>query len=91
VIAFFRDLNKSIASISQSLNPGGLMVWILGNRIVGGKRVPLDKVVAELLNNYKISLLTTIIRQIPSKRMAIKNNGANTMSAESILLMRKAH
>ncbi len=90
VTAFFRDLDACLGSILKGLRPGGLMVWTLGNRKVGGQRVPLDKILSELFAVHRVSLLCKLTRQISSKRMAPKNNMADTMSTEAILVMRKA-
>jgi len=90
VTAFFRDLDACLDPIMSRLRPGGLMVWILGNRKVGGKRVPLDTILSELLMAHQATLLCRLARRIPSKRMALKNNFADTISTEAILVMRKA-
>lgn len=90
VIAFFRDLNACFVPILGSLHPGGLMAWTLGNRKVGGKKVPLDKILSELLAVHNTTLLCKVRRRISSKRMALKNNVADTMSSEAIMVMRKA-
>jgi len=90
VTAFFRDLDSCLGAILDSLWPGGIMVWTLGNRRVGGKCVPLDLILGDLLQAYDSSLLCKLTRRIPSKRMAIKNNFSDTMSSETILVMRKA-
>lgn len=90
VTAFFRDLDGCLCPILTGLRPGGLMVWTLGNRKVGGKRVPLDRILAELLQAHHATLLCKLTRRISSKRMAPKNNIADTMSSETILVMRKA-
>ena len=90
VSAFFRDLDNCLDPILKYLRPGGLMIWILGNRKVGGKRVPLDRVLTDLLQAHDAKLLCELTRQISSKRMAPKNNIADTMSSETILVMRKA-
>ncbi len=90
VTAFFRDLDACFDPILKTLRRGGLMVWTLGNRKVGGKRVPLDRILAELLSAHDAKLLCTLMRRISSKRMAPKNNIADTMSSETILVMRKA-
>lgn len=90
VTAFFRDLDSCFPPILRSLRPGGLMAWTLGNRKVGGKRVPLDKILSELLEDHNAQLLIKMSRKISSKRMAPKNSVAETMSSESILVMRKA-
>ena len=90
VIAFFRDLDRCLHPILQMLRPGGLMVWILGNRKVGGRRVPLDTILRELVESRHASLICRLMRRIPSKRMAVRNSIAETISTESILVMRKA-
>lgn len=89
VIAFFRDLDCSLGPILKTLHKDGLMVWTLGNRKVGGKRVPLDLILEELLLDHKAKLLCKLSREISSKKMAFKNNIADTMSQETILIMRK--
>lgn len=90
VTAFFRDLDVCLEPILKCLRPGGLMVWTLGNRKVGGKRVPLDRILSDMLQARDAMLLCKLKRRISSKRMASKNNIADTMSSETILVMRKA-
>lgn len=90
VTSFFRDLNDSIPPILDGLRPGGIMVWTLGNRKVGGLRVPLDRILSELLENNATTVISKLTRNIPSKRMALKNSISDTMSTETILVMRKA-
>jgi hypothetical protein len=90
VSAFFRDLDCCLDPILRGLRPGGLMVWTLGNRKVGGKRVPLDRILSDMLQAHDATLLCKLARRISSKRMAPKNNIADTMSSETILVMRKA-
>ncbi len=89
ITAFFRDLNDSLRTILKTLRPGGLMVWVLGNRRVAGKRVPLDRILTELLESFDSVAVAALKRRIHSKRMALKNSVAKTMSAETILVMRK--
>jgi hypothetical protein len=90
VTAFFRDLDASLVPVLNGLRPGGLMVWTLGNRKVGGRRVPLDSILSDLLSAHQAKLLCKLTRRISSKRMPSKNNIADTMSSEAILVMRKA-
>ena len=90
VTAFFHDIDDCLDPILKMLRPGGLMVWTLGNRKVGQIRVPLDRILAELLSAHNAKLLCKLCRRIYSKRMAPKNNIADTMSSEAILVMRKA-
>jgi hypothetical protein len=90
VEAFVRDLNRCLPNVLALLRPSGIMIWILGNRRVGGLSVPLDVILAELLEGRGATHVATLARRIPTKRMAIRNNVAETMSSETILIMRKA-
>lgn len=90
VTAFFRDIDCCLEPILKGLRRGGLMVWTLGNRKVGGKRVPLDRILSDMLQARDAILLCKLTRRISSKRMASKNNISDTMSSETILVMRKA-
>jgi len=89
VIAFFRDLDQCIDPILQSLRNNGIMVWVLGNRRVGGKQVPLDKILSDFFKKRNVSVFCKLSRNIPSKRMASRNNITKTMSSETILIMCK--
>lgn len=89
VAAFVRDLWSSLDTIDAMLKPGGIMVWVLGNRRVAGRIVPLDNILKELLASRNFVLVTTIKRRIPSKRMAHRNSVAKTMLSESIVVIRK--
>jgi len=89
VISFFRDLDMCIDPILEYLKNGGIMVWVLGNRRVCGKKVPLDKILTDLFEKRNVSIFCELTRKIPSKRMALKNNLTETMSDEVILLMRR--
>ena len=89
VTAFVRDLEQCLPHVENTLRPGGVMVWVLGNRRVGGRFVPLDEILAELLQSRGATNIMTIRRRIPTKRMAIRNSVADTMANETILIMRK--
>jgi len=89
VVSFFTDLNLCIEPILKNLNSGGVMVWVLGNRRVCEKKVPLDKILSDLFEKHNVSVFCELKRKIPSKRMASKNNLTKTMSDEVILLMRR--
>ena len=88
LVAFIRDLEACIPNVLKMLRPNGVMVWVLGNRRIGGRCVPLDTILSELLEGYGASLVTEIRRRIPSKRMAIRNNVTETMANETILVFR---
>ncbi|MDZ4821424.1 MAG: site-specific DNA-methyltransferase [Planctomycetota bacterium] len=89
VVAFCRDLDKSLDPVIKAMRSDAVMIWILGNRRVGGKVVPLDRILSELLIDRGARAVTILKRDIPSKRMAVRNNVAATMRTESIVVLRK--
>lgn len=89
VAAFCRDLDRSIDPILARLKPNAYMVWTIGNRRVAGRIVPTDDIALELLTARGVILVHRFERIIPSKRMAVKNSVAETMRAETILILRK--
>jgi site-specific DNA-methyltransferase (cytosine-N4-specific) len=91
VAAFCRDLNLSMDFILSKLASNAYMIWTIGNRRVGGQVVPTDDIILELLAVRGAKLVHRFERVIPSKRMAVKNNIAETMMAETILILRKGN
>ena len=89
VAAFCRDLDCSLHAVLRALRPSAYMIWTVGNRCVGGRPVPTDAILKELLAAKGIHLVTRIERKIPSKRMATRNSIAKTMRGEAILVFRK--
>jgi len=89
VTAFSRDLNRCINPILSHLRKGAFMVWIVGNRRVAGRSFPLDRILSELLVSRGAKRIARIKRIIPSKRMAVRNDTAETMGRETILVLRK--
>ncbi|HEX7278287.1 MAG TPA: DNA methyltransferase [Solirubrobacterales bacterium] len=88
VAAFWRDLDTSLDRILESMSSGALMAWTVGNRRVGGLEVPMDQILAELLEQRGCEEVTVLRRSIPEcrKRMAPRNAIAETMSAEQVLI-----
>lgn len=91
VAAFFRDLDRSIEPILSHLKPNAYMFWVVGNRRVAKRLIPLQDILTELLCNRKAVCVTTFERRIPSKRMAVRNDTAQTMRKETILVLRKVN
>jgi PIN domain nuclease of toxin-antitoxin system len=89
VAAFCRDLNNCIDPILQSLKPDAYMIWTIGNRRVGNRPVPIDRILIELLSVRGVTLITKLQRTIPVKRMALRNSLSSTMRAEIVLVMKK--
>lgn len=86
--SFFYDLDESLNPLIKNLNKNGYLIWTLGNRTVGGINIELDKILIELFKNKGISLIDTISRPIPNKRMASKNKSTKTMTKEIILILK---
>lgn len=86
--SFCFDMNKGIGSISSLVSRGGYMVWTLGNRSLAGERVPLDKIIWDMLEAKGISRVGEILRSIPNKRMPAKNNYSDTMQSEIVVIAR---
>jgi site-specific DNA-methyltransferase (cytosine-N4-specific) len=90
VLSFTSDYERAIHRISSRLKVGGYSFWTLGERRVGGQEMPLVAVTAEILGSYGHTEVTTISRQLPSrKRMASKNRIGGTMVTEQILVTKK--
>ncbi|MCK4764241.1 MAG: site-specific DNA-methyltransferase [Candidatus Aminicenantes bacterium] len=91
VAAFCRDLNNCIDPILDTLKPDAYMIWTIGNRRVGKRSIPMDDILSELIAARGAKNILKFDREIPSKRMAVKNNFADTMRKESILVFKKGN
>jgi hypothetical protein len=89
VTAFCRDLDRTLDPTLGKLKKGAYMIWIVGNRKVGGLSLPLDSILTECLESRNAISVGRISRAIPSKRMAVRNDIADTMGRETILVLRK--
>ena len=90
VAAFCRDLDSCLKPVVTMLKRGAYMIWTIGNRRVGGKPIPTDIILQELLVAIGVLPVTRVERKIPTKRMATRNSIAKTMRSEAILVFRKA-
>lgn len=89
VLLFAEDLERAVESICRPVKSGGHLVWTVGSRTVGGVRIPLDAMIADLLQAHNVEPVKELARIIPQKRMAVKNAITETMSSEKVLIMRK--
>jgi len=89
VAAYVRDLNDCIKPIFERLRKNAYMIWVVGNRKVGGIEIPTGTILADFLKANHAVHVVTVSRGIPTKRMASKNNTSETMSKEHILIFRK--
>jgi hypothetical protein len=89
VVSFYNDFIESIDKMIPSLASNSYMIWTLGNRRVGGIEIPNDKILEEILGRRGVILVTDVDRIIHFKRMPQKNQTAQTMRTEKILIFRK--
>lgn len=87
--SFYHDLNESMSVTANRLKRGGFMLWTVGNRRVGGVQVPMNKIVPELFEHHGVKLVHELGREIYTKRMALRNRDAQTMTQETLLVLRK--
>ncbi|MDE6484656.1 MAG: site-specific DNA-methyltransferase [Duncaniella sp.] len=96
VISFLNDYWKSIKNIATVVRKGGRACYVVGNRRVKSIQISLDFFTAEMFEKCGFRHETTIIREIPNKRMPLKNSPSNitgetaaTMTNEYIVILTK--
>jgi len=87
--AFVYDLHVAITCLAPRVRSGGHMVWVVGDRRIGGRSIQLSAIVTELLAAAGFSLQACLQRRIPSKKMAMRNSLGKTMQEETILGFRR--
>ena len=96
VLAFYIDLNKSMVQAYRILKKYKYFCVVIGNRTVKKIKLPTDFIVSELGENLGFHTIDIIVRNIPNKRMPLKNSPTNvageleeTMQKESIVILQK--
>lgn len=96
VLSFYIGLNDCMMQAHNMLKKGKYFCLVIGNRLVKQVRIPTDFIIAELGEKIGFSCEEIIVRNIPGKRMPIKNSPTNivgaleeTMNKESIVILRK--
>ena len=96
VLSFNVDLEKCLKQAYKILKLNKYLCLVVGNRLVKQVRIPTDFIIAELAENIGFSCQDIFVRNIPGKRMPIKNSPTNvvgaleeTMNKESIVILRK--
>lgn len=88
-LAFLSDYENTLESATNLLRPGGLAIWTLGDRMVGGIRLPLGEITADFLQRFGLSTQGHLQRTIPQKRTPQRNSQGATMGEERVLITRK--
>ena len=77
VISFFQDYDMSIRNIASVIKKGGHACYVVGNRTVKGQQIPMDEITKLFFYENGLKHIETIIRNIPNKRMPLKNSPSN--------------
>ncbi len=91
ILSFIHDLDCTAKSCFSALRRNAYSIVTLGNRRVGGIEVPLHEILPQLMATYGAHHVYTFERRIPSKRMAVRNQFADTMRGERVIILRKQH
>jgi len=83
VISFYEDYEKSIRRVSTTLKKGGFACYVVGNRTVKGTYIPTDEITVQLFKENNFKHIETIVRNIPNKRMPLKNSPSNVVGVTS--------
>ena len=96
VLSFYIGLNNCLKQAHTVLKSKKYFCLVVGNRLVKQVRIPTDFIIAELAEKIGFTCEDIIVRNIPGKRMPIKNSPTNivgaleeTMNKESIVVLRK--
>ncbi|MES3017405.1 MAG: transcriptional repressor LexA [Bacteroidota bacterium] len=96
VLSFNKGLYECLQQAHRMLKPKKYFCLVVGNRLVKQVRIPTDFIIAELAEKIGFTCEDIIVRNIPGKRMPIKNSPTNivgaleeTMNKESIVILRK--
>lgn len=87
--SFTADFFDAVGASLERLDHGGIAVWTLGERTIGGIRVPLINICREINQFFGMSSVAQVTRNIQSKRMPHRNSEGATMATESLLVMAK--
>ncbi|MEK7653299.1 MAG: transcriptional repressor LexA [Patescibacteria group bacterium] len=97
VLSFYIGLNDCLKQAYKMLKPKKYFCLVVGNRLVKQVRIPTDFIIAELGEKIGFTCEDVFVRNIPGKRMPIKNSPTNivgaleeTMNKESIVVLRKS-
>ncbi len=96
VSSFYNDLQNSIENICKIIKISGYACYVVGNRKVKGVTLPTDNAVRSFFENMGFEHINTFTRNIPNKRMPLKNSPTNikgimdnTMTKEFVIVMQK--
>ena len=87
----------SIKNVSKIIKPYGYSCYVVANRTVNSVILPTSDAIRDFFKFYGFDHIKTYIREIPNKRMPVKNSPTNvagetmnTMLNEHIVVMKKS-
>jgi len=87
--AFAADLHDSVSQLSANTKPSAFHIWTVGERRVGGIKMPLTDLLIEILEAHSIRWIHTANRRIISKKMPSRNTLSDTMISEQLVIASK--
>lgn len=87
--SFFRGYHESIIQMGKWLKRGGIVAIVVGNRLVAGHRIGMDRVTIELAEESNLKELKTFCRDIPNTIMPKRIPEGETIARESIIILEK--
>lgn len=93
IIQFYDDLFAVLKECYRLMKPNSYQLWITANRTVKGIQLPTNIIISELYASLNVKKIAEYKRNIPNKRMPLKNSPSNkrgkknnTMKQENIVL-----
>lgn len=87
--AFAADLHDSVSQLAENTKDGAFHIWTVGERRVGGVKMPLTDLLVEMLEAHSVRWLHTAQRRIISKKMPTRNKQSDTMASEQLIIAYK--
>jgi hypothetical protein len=87
--SFLHGYNDSIIQMSKWTKSGGIIAIVVGNRLVAGHRIAMDKVTIELAAESNLREVKTFYRDIPNTIMPKRIPEGETIAKESIIILEK--
>ena len=86
---FFHDYHRSIVQMAKWLKSRGIAAIVVGNRLVAGHRIAMDRVTTELAEQSDLREVKTFYRDIPNTVMPKRIPEGETIARESIIILEK--
>jgi len=87
--SFFYDYNETIMQMAKWLKSRGIATIVVGNRLVSGHRIAMDRVTVDLAEQNGFKEEKTFYRDIPNTVMPKRIPEGETIARESIIILRK--